>query len=396
MLSESEFYSYLFSTTEYKDKIHTTILYGTVADLATKFAGTDDKIVVFCVENDFVYAKKAEKELKTALKNVSLRMASERDLNAEAVRALTGDASVIVAVGEEPTISACKGAAFLTGAKLVAIYTSCKMTFALSPDVALKQCGKQVSASRYTDFLIVAPEYYSSQKKQYLVETLGETAAALADIIDYKVAVFKSATTYDKNAVTNLLEAINFALSPEKFTDAHTALTLAAIKIAIAREYSDALKFSAAEKIASFLCGDALHGEKKYRAFLMVIQIYRIYLTEFSPALKTPPDAVRAAKRISDYYRLKEYDIWSEFSSLSDSFCKQSKTTLFSALNKDVSAILSKIGYIESLYSYLYNGKHKLSAFSPEEMRMALKRAAYSSENNLLALAKADGFANFI
>ena len=165
MLSPKDFYAGLYSARDFNSKINTTILYGRLSDLATDIAGKDDKVVVFCVEGDFVYGKKAETLLKPSLKNLSLAVTCEKDLSAETVYALIGQTDVLVAVGEEPTVNACKGAAFLRGAKLVSIYTSCKMSEALSPCVTFKKCGETVEAKKYADILAVVPEFCSSPKR---------------------------------------------------------------------------------------------------------------------------------------------------------------------------------------------------------------------------------------
>ena len=373
----------LFGNSNYKNIIRTTVLFCPVSFFAEKVVKGKEKIAVFCAENDFITAKKVKDSFFKLGAAVSVIAFSE---NADEKNLLfvAENSDMIVAVGEEPIIKKSKLVAEKSGTKIAAVYSSTKMTEAFSKP--------------YADYIIIDEEFCFSNKKQFLIETFGEVVSSLTDLIDYKVAAVKKAAVYDKGAVTLLLEAINFALLAQSFSDARKALSLAALKISVLKEYSDIFKFSASAEVAKYLPPDSPYGERKFRAFKALTPIYRLYLS--CGSLDALPDYVRASKDISDYFKEKEYETVLKFAPPKDEEALKENAKLLTVVRypilKDLNATLAKYEYIDELYAYLYNGKKKLSSIPPKTLKKAIKAAAYSAENNLLALLKDDGFADFI
>ena len=383
--------SLLFDSNDYKEKIRTAVVFGTLDDLAKMLNKKYENLVVFCKETDFVIGKKAQNALSSIGKEAKLVTLNEKTADKGKLSSLLFGKDMLLAIGEDDAIELAKEVAKEKDLALATAYTSSKMTKAF--------CSSETTKS--PDYLLVDTELYFLGKKKLQADTFAEVVSSLTDITDYKIASVKKLVKYDREAVITVIEAINYALSAQKFSSEQTALALSALKISMVREYSSFFDFSAVDKATEYISdGKLSYGELRYTIFKIISSLYRLYLKEEIGGLKIIPDTVKASKEITDYFNIKEYDFIREVSfepslkSISEN--EKIKSAVKTALLKDLDAYLEKSDYIEKLYSCIYSGKRKLSPVSPEKIKKAVKRASFTSKGNLLSMAKDDGFADYI
>ena len=397
MTDNSDFFAekevLLFGETDYKEKLSTKVVFGSLSYSVQTAVKGADSAVVFCREKDFAAAKKIFAVILGEGKRAKIITLPKAPATDDVIILLNG-ASVMIAVGEEDVISFAKAVCARAGISLAVAYSSCRAFGAFSDKTP---CGSEGKAP---DYLLVSEEFYSLSTKQLMAETFGQVVSSLIDVIDYKVAVLKNAVPYDKVALNFLLDAANVALLNKKFTSDKEALLFASLKIAILKEVSRIFDYSAVEKTAEYLGEQFPFGERRYRAFKVLVGLYSLYLRSDISSLYITPDYLKASKEISEFLSLDECEVVKTLAKFQTDKDIEANAKLKGvarhAFLSDLDAISLKTNRIDEIYRYLYGGRKKLADILCEDMKKAIKATAYTTENNLLAMSRADGFSEYI
>ena len=166
------------------------------------------------------------------------------------------------------------------------------------------------------------------------------------------------------------------------------------------KEVSRIFDYSAVEKTAEYLGEQFPFGERRYRAFEVLVGLYSLYLRSDISSLYITPDFLKASKEISEFLSLDECEVVKALAKFQTDKDIEANAKLKGvarhAFLSDLDAISLKTNRIDEIYRYLYGGRKKLADISGEDMKKAIKATAYTTENNLLAMSRADGFAEYI
>ncbi|MBR1867962.1 MAG: hypothetical protein IJ800_05225 [Clostridia bacterium] len=370
-------------------------LFGEFAEETFKIVASQNirAVNLLLAESDF--ASRGVK-LKNSLlaKGISCHIAPIGDdwISTESYFALAGkEKGLLVCVGEPKFYDLAKKVAKITKEKLFLVPTDCRTRDILYHD----------DERKLPDYILINQEFFISPKRRYAAESFGEIVSSALDILDYKTAALCRKTKFDGARATLLSEGINYAVNLNKFSSPAEGLCFAGIKLSLAENFSDISSFSSTDKVADYLgfFGDSGRGERKYRAFLSLLPLYKLYLLSDISEFLVPPDFLNALRQTSEWTGLKEYDLADRFVPTdvkSFEIRKRIKTVVKSSFLKEIEKLEKNLEGFEKTYSFLYGGRKKLSDFSPSEVKKAIKAAAFSTDGNLLAFMKDDGFAEFI
>lgn len=406
----SEFYdlkgkekSFLFGNTDIESRVFTKILFEPVSLAANRIVALGyQRAAVVCLESDFSRYGRAVKKIFCDAGLVSEIVALGEKASKEDFYALYGSkpfkGGIIIAVGDERLNNTAKIVAAEKGCGLAFIPLSCRLSDALTGRAEIN--GEKVGCAR-PNFLVLDPEFYSSDKKRYFAEAYGEGIAASLDLIDYKIAVLTGRTKFDKGVFTLLSEAANYALNIRKFESVAEGLVISQLKISLAKEYSSVTDFSSISKVAEVLgrVRDFTEGERKLRAFYALLPLYKLYLSSDEQVYGRESDAVKASGEVAEFISVPEYEAVLNIAPLGENAVEEAmaiRAVAKRAFLRDIDALISAIPSIEKNYAFLYSGKKRLYDFSPADMKKAIKAAAYFSEVGMLYLMRADGFSEFI
>ena len=394
---------FLFGKTNLASEIRTKFIFSTVDKAMDAVSVKGESILVLSRESDFPLGKTLKESFLCASRRATLVTLSDKTVSINSLYALWQDYNTIVAAGDREILDLAKVASTEKNAKCVLIPTDCVQSDILTSIVTVtKNSKKRTVKCNPPDFAIIDKKYYFSPKKQYALEAFGETIACESDVLDYKIAVVKNKYEYKKTFVNLVGEAVYYALNVKKFKDQREPLMFAQLKLAIVKEYSSVLSFSSAAATAKILCeiAPAPFGEAKFIAYKAVLPLAKLYLSGDLQKYEVLPDGLKASKEISELLNEKEYLTARYIKDMPTaeeiSENRALKATVRRPFLNDLDVALSDLSRADEIRSYLYNGKHKLSSYSPQEIKKAIKAAAYTSPCNLLALMKSEGFAEFI
>ena len=388
----------LYNFPEADEKIKTKIIFSGFKEGLTRLSPEikGKKALLFCAENAFTKIGKpilSELENSGALSPDIIALDDEC-LSEEAFFALSGNFDVLVAAGDGELMKIAKSAAQKRGAKCILIPTDCRQSELLSTKDGDKPLATPFAA-------IIDRVLYTTPKKQLCAEAYGDILAASLALIDYKIAVLTGKSTYSPTFYEIARESVSIAVNIRHFLYPQEMLMIAELKLSVAKEYSSALNFSSAETTAKYLgkISDAPLGERKYRAFSVLLPLYKLYMSSDYPLNFVFPDGLKALGETSRFFGIEEHDLVNLFSIPTPEEREKNiriKNLVKDNIIKELDGIGAKLGTIGENYRFLYDGRHRLSEFSTEELKKAVKAAAYESNGNLLAIMKAEGFAEFI
>ncbi len=382
-------YFYIFGNA----KINTTVkfLFGDFAEEIKNIGANTVNLLI--AESEF--ATRGVKLRNSLLSmNISCHIIPIREdlLSLERYFALCGEKKELLAcVGSPKFLDLAKKISKITGEKCLLVPTDCRTRTLL----------KTGDEQKLPDFVLLNGEFYNSPKKRYAAESFGEIISSSLDILDYKTASLCGKIKFDPSSATLLSEAVNHAVNIKKFLSPTEGLCFAGIKISLAQNNSEILRFSSSDKVANYLSykGESGYGERKYRAFLSLLPLYKLYLLSDVSSFGVLPDYLKALKEASEWTGEKEYVIAEKFVKTdikSSETRKRIKSVVKSSFIKEIEKLEKNLDYFEQTYSFLYGGRKKLSDYSPSDIKKALKSASFSTEGNLLAFMKDDGFSEFI
>lgn len=389
----------LFASSAIKNQIKTRVLFGKLCDFLSEVSENFKSIAVVCTENNFPFGKKIKESFLKIGKKTEQSVVSDSVSHREII-ALKGSSDLLVAVGDEPLFSAVRLAASIAGVSCALIPLNCRQCDILS-SYSFNSNGDAIK-SKPADFVIIDKDFYLSPKKQYACEAFAEIISSIVDVFDYKLAALCGSTSYDRAIVSEIGGCINLALAALKAEEPQTHLITASLIISGVKEYSDFFKFSSSAKTAEYLgkMSFSSYGERKYRAFLAILPILKIFLDNDLEPFSSLADTTLTLKEMSEIFRQKEYLFVKNLPNMpsADDLSKERrlKRLIASSFSKELGEIINLSGNFQKTYNDLYGGRRRLSDYTPKQMKKAIKFAAYSSENNLLSLLKDEGYAELL
>ena len=366
-----------------------------ISDLTSVY-GMKGSALLVSYDNDYVLHGRKIKDYLTGngKKVVSRSFENHMPLTVENAKLLLNldGIDIIIAVGEKEIAEIVRYLADWKGIASIYVPINPKVSFLLSNSVSVNLNGERqkIKAKQFTS-VIFDEDIYAKCRKQELADAYGEIVGKSITLIDYKIAVCMGESLFCKEAYESVRGALKIALNISNGCKVAEFLALAELKLTLADSVSDILNYGSQLNVSRILAaydGDVPDGEREIEAFYKLIKLYKLYFVNDFSEILSLPDFCEAAAELAEIFQRPESEFIGKacvpkYSEIIRSV--EFKKLADSSFSEEINGIIQLIPHITENYNYIFNSRKKLSSFTSDQLKTAVRLGAYLN-NNISAL----------